>query len=105
MLRACFAEAMARELGRDGGFEIVTMPGPDVAEIHLAITDVQESWPVFDALPRFKFADAGLGGLATEGEIVDSLSGVQARGSCRGLAGAEHKVRQEPPRQRAWCDR
>lgn len=58
-------------------YEIVTAPAWDVGELRVALTDLQRSTPILNAIPRLKIADIGLGGLAMEAEIIDSVSNVQ----------------------------
>jgi len=58
-------------------YEIVTAPAYDVGEVRIALTDIQRSTPILNAIPRPKITDLGLGGLAMEAEIIDSVSNVQ----------------------------
>ena len=50
-------------------YRVVTAPGPGIARIRLAITDVQKDRPTLTRL--------GLGSVSMEGEVLDSLSGKQ----------------------------
>ncbi|MCP3906326.1 MAG: DUF3313 domain-containing protein [Planctomycetes bacterium] len=59
-------------------YQIVTTPAWDVGELRVALTDLQRSTPILNAIPRPKITDLGLGGLAMEAEVIDSVSNVQA---------------------------
>jgi len=58
-------------------YKVVSRPGPNVARVRVALTDVKKSSPALNTLPQSKLIGMGLGGAAMEGEIVDSQSGVQ----------------------------
>lgn len=58
-------------------YEIVRRPGPGVARIRIAITDIKESTPVLTVLPPARIAGAGLGGASMEAEVLDSQTGRQ----------------------------
>lgn len=58
-------------------YKIVSNPGPRVARVRIALTDVKKSSPALNALPQSKLIGMGLGGAAMEGEIIDSQSGMQ----------------------------
>jgi hypothetical protein len=58
-------------------YSIVRKPGPGVARIRIAITDIEKSSPVLNAVPHTKLVGAGLGGASMEGEVVDSVTGEQ----------------------------
>ncbi len=56
---------------------VVRQPGPGVARFRLAITDLDKSSPVLNAIPQTKLIGVGLGGAAMEGELLDSVTGEQ----------------------------
>lgn len=58
-------------------YSVVRQPGPGVARLRLAITDLDKSSPVLNAIPQTKLAGAGLGGASMEGELLDSVTGEQ----------------------------
>jgi hypothetical protein len=85
-----FHDAVADELTKSGGYEIVTTPGPDVLEVNVAITNVEPTGGKKNAaakgaataatigvapgasllVPRLSVGRAGI-----EGEMLDSTSG------------------------------
>jgi hypothetical protein len=68
------AEAIAAVAPR---FRLATQPGPGVAIVRTALTDVKESKPLLDLLPPARLTGVGFGGAASEGEVIDSLTGRQ----------------------------
>jgi hypothetical protein len=58
-------------------YMIVSQPGPGVARIRVAITDIQRSTPSLNFLPQTKLTGIGLGGASMEGEVLDSQTGEQ----------------------------
>jgi len=60
-----------------GGYEVVPGPGPQVARLRIAITDVRASKWYLNLHPGMKLTRAGAGEAAIEAEIVDSLTGEQ----------------------------
>jgi hypothetical protein len=58
-------------------YQIVSDPGPGVARLRIAITDLKKSSPVLNAIPQTKMTGVGLGQAAVEGEMVDSQTGKQ----------------------------
>lgn len=58
-------------------YSVVSQPGPGVARIRLAITDVNKDTPALNILPQTRLTGVGLGGASMEGELVDSQSGDQ----------------------------
>ncbi|MEO0586513.1 MAG: DUF3313 family protein [Planctomycetota bacterium] len=75
MLEGMMEDAIKSALAES--YEVVDAPGVDVAEVRIALTDLKRSADVLNAVPRLKITDLGLGGLAMEGEVLDSFSGVQ----------------------------
>jgi Protein of unknown function (DUF3313) len=58
-------------------YKVVSRPGPGVARVRIALTDIKKSSPALNVIPASKLAGSGLGGAAMEGEIVDSQTGTQ----------------------------
>ena len=58
-------------------YGVVNRPGPGVARMRIAITDLKKSGIVQNALPIGKLAGTGLGGASLEAELIDSQSGEQ----------------------------
>ncbi len=54
---------------------VVSKPGPGVARVRSAITDIKKTTPVANIHPGSALIGMGLGGASFEGEIVDSLTG------------------------------
>ena len=55
-----------------GPYEIVYRPGPGVARVRVAITDLKKSEIIQNMMPLTKLAGTGLGGASLEAELVDS---------------------------------
>jgi hypothetical protein len=58
-------------------YGIVYQPGPNVARVRVAITDLKKSKIVQNILPIGKVAGTGIGGASLEGEMLDSQTGEQ----------------------------
>jgi hypothetical protein len=58
-------------------YEIVSTPGPGVARIRIAITNLEKSSPALNILPWTKLSGVGLGQASVEMEAVDSQTDVQ----------------------------
>jgi hypothetical protein len=58
-------------------YELVSRPGPGVARIRIAVTNLQKSTPALNVLPWTKLAGVGLGQASAEVELVDSETGKQ----------------------------
>ena len=61
----------------EDGYEIVYRPGPGVARLRVAITDLKKSKPVMNVIPQTKLIGSGLGGASMEVEVIDSETGAQ----------------------------
>ena len=70
-MRGALVDAIADE------YSVVSSPGPGVARVRIALTDIKKSSPALNTIPQSKLIGMGLGGAAMEGEIVDSQSGIQ----------------------------
>ncbi|MHC4203847.1 MAG: DUF3313 domain-containing protein [Planctomycetota bacterium] len=58
-------------------YSVVRQPGPGVARLRLAITDLDKSSPALNVIPQTKLIGVGLGGASMEGELLDSVTGEQ----------------------------
>ena len=58
-------------------YAIVYRPGPGVARVRIAITDLKKSGVVQNIVPIGKIAGTGIGGASMEGELIDSQTGRQ----------------------------
>ena len=53
-------------------YEIVYRPGPGVARVRIALTDLKQSRTAQNIMPLTKLAGTGLGGASLEAELLDS---------------------------------
>jgi hypothetical protein len=67
--------AMVREIG--DRYMIVSQPGPGVARLRVAITDIESSMPVLNLLSRTGLTAIGAGSVTMEAELLDTQSGEQ----------------------------
>jgi hypothetical protein len=58
-------------------YGVVYQPGPGVARVRFALTDLKKSSIAQNLMPLTKIAGTGLGGASLEAEIVDSQTGNQ----------------------------
>jgi hypothetical protein len=56
---------------------IVSQPGPGIAKIRVALTDIEKSTPALNILPQTKISGIGIGGASMEAEVIDSRTGEQ----------------------------
>jgi hypothetical protein len=70
------------------GFAIVSTPGPGVARLRIAITNLKAGTPALNVIPQTKLTGLGLGQTAAEGEMVDSVSGVQLAAAVKSDTGS-----------------
>ena len=59
------------------GYPIAYRPGPGVARMRMAITDLKKSKVIQNIWPGSKLAGTGLGGASIEIEVIDSQTGEQ----------------------------
>ncbi|NOR67489.1 MAG: DUF3313 family protein [Woeseiaceae bacterium] len=74
---------LSLRLSEDDGYEVVFGPGPGVASLRMGITDVDASIAALNLAIYTRVTGAGLGGIAAEGEIVDSMTGEQLAAAIR----------------------
>ena len=96
-LQAHFATKVRKALIEDDGYQVVEANAPGTARLRIGITDVDDTIGVLNLSIYTKITGAGLGGAAMEGEMVDSVTGVQivavirwGSGSRIGRAGFTH---------------
>lgn len=58
-------------------YTIAYRPGPGVARVRVALTDLKESNPVLNTVPASKMTGVGLGAVSLEAEIIDSQTNEQ----------------------------
>jgi len=87
-LKEHFVTEVTAALTKDDSYEVVSEPGPGVASIRLAITEIDASIAALNITIYTKATGAGLGGIAAEGELVDSVSGEQLGAAVRWGAGS-----------------
>lgn len=73
---AFFREHLIMAL-EERGLTVSDVPGPGVASIRMAITDIRKGTWWLNVHPISKLSGAGVGGAAMEAEIVDAESGLQ----------------------------
>ncbi len=79
---------MSQRLSEDDGYEVVFGPGPGVASMRMGITDVDGSIAALNLSVYTRVTGAGLGGIAAEGELVDSMTGEQLAAAIRWGSGS-----------------
>lgn len=65
-----FQQALIEAVSKDDKFKVVEEPGPGVARIRVALTNVDATVGVLNVSMATKITGAGLGGAAMEGEIL-----------------------------------
>ncbi len=74
-LKECMHVAVQRTIQRH--YSVVSQPGPGVARIRIALTDIRGSSPVFSTTQQTEFAALRLNGSSMEAEVVDSITDEQ----------------------------
>jgi len=87
-LKTYLVVRLTERLTEDDGYEFVSGPGPGVATFRLGITDVDASIAALNLSVYTRVTGAGLGGIAAEGEIVDSMTGEQLAAAIRWGSGS-----------------
>ncbi|MCP4365988.1 MAG: DUF3313 domain-containing protein [Planctomycetes bacterium] len=91
-------------------YAVVKNPGPGIARVRVAITDVNAAKRYLNIHPMMIASGVGLGGACMEGEVVDSVSGeriaavIDCEKGGRGLAGLT-KYEQSEQVLKAWAER
>lgn len=68
-------DAILKALSED--YNIAYQPGPGVARLRIALTDLKNSSTLQNILPATKLIGSGLGGASLEAELLDSQTGSQ----------------------------
>lgn len=87
-----YIHATAVRVIESEGLALAERPGPGVARVRLALTAVSKSVPWQKIHPGARFAGAGTGGAAMEGEVVDSLTGEQLAAVVRADSGNQFNL-------------
>ncbi|MEE8245120.1 MAG: DUF3313 family protein, partial [Pseudomonadales bacterium] len=87
-LKTYLVVRMSQRLSEEDGYEVVFGPGPGVASFRLGITDVDASIAALNLSIYTRVTGAGLGGIAAEGELVDSVTGKQLAAAIRWGSGS-----------------
>jgi hypothetical protein len=74
-LKSFFHDQLQQDLSVS--YTLVTEPGPGVARLRVAITDLKPGTPALNVLPQTKLTGLGLGAASAEAELVDSVTGEQ----------------------------
>lgn len=74
-LRTYMEDAIGKAISER--YAMVSQPGPGVARLRVALTDLDKSTPALNVLPQTKVTGLGVGGAAMEAELLDSRTGVQ----------------------------
>lgn len=69
-----FHGKLVKDLSESGRYQVVNAPGPGVARVRIAITDIAKTTAIANIHPATKLSGIGLGGAAMEAEVVDSVS-------------------------------
>ena len=72
----------------DAGYAVTRTAAPGVARLRIGITDVDATVGAANILIYTKITGAGLGGIATESEMVDSITGEQISAAVRWGSGS-----------------
>ena len=73
-------------------YEIVSTPGPGVARMRCAITNLKKSEPALNVLPQTKLTGVGLGQASAEFELVDSQTDTQLAAAIISQAGSRFSL-------------
>jgi|AP95_1055475.scaffolds.fasta_scaffold04444_3 hypothetical protein len=76
-IRDYIVAELTEALTEDNAYKIVASPAPGIARIRIGITKIDASTGAYNVLIYTKVTGAGLGGIATESEVVDSITGKQ----------------------------
>lgn len=84
--------AAAVRVVTEAGIPLAAEPGPRIARLRLALTDIAASTWWAKIHPGARFAGAGTGGAAMEGEITDSVTGAQLAATVRADSGNQFNL-------------
>ncbi len=87
-LKEYFVTELTGRLTKNDAYSVVSVPGPGVARFRFGITDVDDTIGVLNLSIYTKITGLGLGGLAIEGELVDSVTGEQLMAAIRWGSGS-----------------
>lgn len=87
-LKTYMRTSIIESLTEDDGYEVVSEAGPGVATFRLGISDIDASIAALNITIYTKATGAGLGGIAAEGEVVDSMTGEQLAAAIRWGSGS-----------------
>jgi hypothetical protein len=88
MFKKYLVKEITEQLTKGDRFSIVSEPGPGVGRFRFGITDVDDTIGVLNLSIYTKITGLGLGGLASEGEMVDSVTGEQLMAAIRWGSGS-----------------
>jgi len=86
--KAYAVKELTKQFTKDNAYSVVSDPGPGVARFRFGITDVDDTIGVLNVSIYTKITGLGLGGLAIEGELVDSMTGEQLMAAIRWGSGS-----------------
>jgi len=87
-LKEYAVKELTEQLSKGDGYSIVSEPGPGIGRFRFGITDVDDTIGVLNLSIYTKITGLGLGGLAAEGELVDSVTGEQLLAAIRWGSGS-----------------
>ena len=87
-LREYAVKELTEQLTKGYGYSVVSEPGPGVGRFRFGITDVDDTIGVLNLSIYTKITGLGLGGIAAEGELVDSVTGEQLLAAIRWGSGS-----------------
>lgn len=80
--------SLTAALSEDDAYKIAYAPAPGVARIRIGITKLDATTGALNVIVWTKVTGAGLGGLAIEAEVIDSMSGEQIAAATRWGSGS-----------------
>lgn len=80
--------SLTAAISKDGAYKMAYAPAPGVGRFRIGITKLDDTTGAMNVLIWTKVTGAGLGGLAIEGELVDSMSGEQIVAATRWGSGS-----------------
>jgi len=80
--------SLTAALSKDGAYKMAYAPAPGVGRIRVGITKLDATTGALNVVVAIKATGAGLGGIAIEGELVDSMSGEQIVAAMRWGSGS-----------------